>query len=421
TNRRIPFVKRTAKADFSGMSINFDAEAALKRPLYKEINLRPYLGFEIKNSNYGSISETGAQSLDMNVSAGSYSRSALRFGAGVNQGNEKYGWHLAAEYKYLVSGNLPEIETEFEEGAGQKFNIVGSEEGKGEIGFKLGGMIRIVKDLRVYADMSCHTADRYSNLYGNVGIRWSFSAQPQPQNKKLAENKEGLSAAAQAKAKAKAEAQAKAKDKAEKAESNRRIVQSKMAAEINERRQRQIEISKAETESETSANIKEFELKSAQQKKIQKEISSTAAQKNDESKSLKKQPKQPADAETGAVKEQEPRTEGLRVVKSSFDVRFTPNAYALSGYWDVEVQKQIDEIKKMDFKKITIEGHADSTEKDGKKISKLRAKSVFDAFVNNGIPADKIDYAGFSSTLPIAKEDTEAGKMANRRVTVIVE
>ncbi|MCL2144301.1 MAG: hypothetical protein FWH43_02215 [Endomicrobia bacterium] len=56
-----------------------------------------------------------------------------------------------------------------------------------------------------------------------------------------------------------------------------------------------------------------------------------------------------------------------------------------------------------------------------KKISRLRAKAVYDEFISNGIPAEKIEHIGVSFVLPAASNETEFGRMSNRRVVVVVE
>ena len=53
-------------------------------------------------------------------------------------------------------------------------------------------------------------------------------------------------------------------------------------------------------------------------------------------------------------------------------------------------------------------------------LSVLRAKRVYDYLVENGIAKKRLTYKGYSFDKPIAKEDTEEGKMLNRRVEITV-
>jgi outer membrane protein OmpA-like peptidoglycan-associated protein len=111
----------------------------------------------------------------------------------------------------------------------------------------------------------------------------------------------------------------------------------------------------------------------------------------------------------------------LKPILESFEVKFMPGKHELTPHWKIELKKQSEAIKKYEYKKISIEGHTDATEEAPKQLSRLRAKAVYDEFVNNGIPKEKLSYVGLSSVLPAASNDSEAGKMANRRVVVVVE
>ncbi len=71
---------------------------------------------------------------------------------------------------------------------------------------------------------------------------------------------------------------------------------------------------------------------------------------------------------------------------------------------------------------ITIEGHTDSTGADALNVqlSKARAQRVRDYFVLNGLEAIPMSVDGLGSARPVADNNTEAGKAANRRVDVTV-
>lgn len=88
-----------------------------------------------------------------------------------------------------------------------------------------------------------------------------------------------------------------------------------------------------------------------------------------------------------------------------------------------EIAKEAGEIKKIEYRRIIIEGHTDSTgsEEINKKLSEARAKAVYDEFVLNGIPGEKMIYAGFGSDTPRYTNDTAQGRADNRRVEIFVE
>ncbi|MCL2335595.1 MAG: OmpA family protein [Endomicrobia bacterium] len=87
------------------------------------------------------------------------------------------------------------------------------------------------------------------------------------------------------------------------------------------------------------------------------------------------------------------------------------------------IAAQAAEIKALDYKKVTVEGHTDSTGSAAvnKDLSLKRAKAVYDEFAANGIPTDKMSYQGFGSTMPIADNNTAEGRAKNRRVEIFVE
>jgi len=67
--------------------------------------------------------------------------------------------------------------------------------------------------------------------------------------------------------------------------------------------------------------------------------------------------------------------------------------------------------------KIEISGHTDNIGSDlyNEQLSEDRAKAVVDYLIDNGINADRLTYAGYGETKPIASNDTEEGRQLNRR------
>lgn len=68
--------------------------------------------------------------------------------------------------------------------------------------------------------------------------------------------------------------------------------------------------------------------------------------------------------------------------------------------------------------KIEIRGHTDNVGLDAKNqtLSEQRAKSVLNYLVSKGIEKSRLSFRGLGSTQPIAPNDTEEGRMKNRRV-----
>jgi outer membrane protein OmpA-like peptidoglycan-associated protein len=71
---------------------------------------------------------------------------------------------------------------------------------------------------------------------------------------------------------------------------------------------------------------------------------------------------------------------------------------------------------------LRIEGHTDSTGAPSfnQRLSQLRADSVFDLLVEQGISASRIRTAGYGIERPIAENSTAQGRSKNRRVEIII-
>ena len=71
---------------------------------------------------------------------------------------------------------------------------------------------------------------------------------------------------------------------------------------------------------------------------------------------------------------------------------------------------------------IEIIGHTDDKgdDNDNMVLSKLRAASVRDYLISEGIDASKMITTGMGETMPIASNDTKEGRAQNRRVEIRV-
>ncbi|UUY10442.1 OmpA family protein [Pseudomonas sp. J452] len=71
--------------------------------------------------------------------------------------------------------------------------------------------------------------------------------------------------------------------------------------------------------------------------------------------------------------------------------------------------------------KIAIEGHTDNVGQpaDNKALSERRAQSVMAAIVAAGIPAERLQAAGFGQERPVADNRSEEGRAKNRRVELV--
>ena len=72
--------------------------------------------------------------------------------------------------------------------------------------------------------------------------------------------------------------------------------------------------------------------------------------------------------------------------------------------------------------KIEVEGHTDSVGGDAynQKLSESRAAAVQQYLVGNGLDPNNVSAKGFGKTMPVASNDTAAGRQQNRRVELVV-
>ncbi len=71
---------------------------------------------------------------------------------------------------------------------------------------------------------------------------------------------------------------------------------------------------------------------------------------------------------------------------------------------------------------LEVEGHTDSvgSEEFNQKLSEQRAASVLSYLTGAGLPVSSVTSKGFGKTMPVASNDTAAGRQQNRRVELIV-
>ena len=71
---------------------------------------------------------------------------------------------------------------------------------------------------------------------------------------------------------------------------------------------------------------------------------------------------------------------------------------------------------------IEVAGHtdADGDEARNQALSERRAKAVVDEMIKDGLPPERLQAYGYGSKIPLASNDTEAGKAKNRRIDFVV-
>ena len=104
------------------------------------------------------------------------------------------------------------------------------------------------------------------------------------------------------------------------------------------------------------------------------------------------------------------------------DLTFQTGSATLTGDEKSTIQSTVAVLKAFPTVQVSIEGHTDNSGDPAvnKKLSSDRAAAVAKAIEDSGIPADRVTSAGWGQEKPVASNDTEDGRAANRRVEIIV-
>ncbi|WP_372651919.1 OmpA family protein [Draconibacterium sp.] len=102
------------------------------------------------------------------------------------------------------------------------------------------------------------------------------------------------------------------------------------------------------------------------------------------------------------------------------NIYYETDSFAILSESEPELQKLVDFLKNNSGLKVEIQGHTDSSgnPESNLELSKLRAKSVVDYLVENGIPGGRLQSEGYGDTKPVATNETVEGRRLNRRTTI---
>ncbi len=231
---------------------------------------------------------------------------------------------------------------------------------------------------------------------------------------------------ASAAAKAKAEAEAKAAAEA---------AEAKRIADVEARRQAELAAAK---ESQIKAEAqRQAELAAARQAQMKAEADAAEARAKAEADALRaKEEAAKAEAERARKAAEELRAKLLQqfsqvldtrdtergLVVNMSDVLFDTGKYTLRQEAREKLARIAGIVLNYPTLKLEAEGHTDSTgsEEFNQKLSEQRAESVRQYLTSQGIAEDSITSVGRGFSMPVASNDTAAGRQKNRRVELIV-
>lgn len=114
------------------------------------------------------------------------------------------------------------------------------------------------------------------------------------------------------------------------------------------------------------------------------------------------------------------REGNLLAVTFKGDVTFDTNSTEVRPGLHSEINRVANVLNQYPETFIRVEGHTDSVGSDeyNMKLSQRRADSVKTLLTQRGVSASRIEVVGFGKTLPVATNNTEAGRQMNRRVEI---
>jgi len=102
------------------------------------------------------------------------------------------------------------------------------------------------------------------------------------------------------------------------------------------------------------------------------------------------------------------------------DVTFDTNSAVVKPELNSEIDRVAGILNQYPNTVIRVEGHTDSkgSSQLNMDLSKRRAYAVRDILVQRGVAANRIEAVGYGETMPVATNDTAAGRARNRRVEI---
>jgi OmpA-OmpF porin, OOP family len=116
------------------------------------------------------------------------------------------------------------------------------------------------------------------------------------------------------------------------------------------------------------------------------------------------------------------RTDRGLVVTLSDEILFDVDQAELKPGGMQQLARVSEFLRQNPDRNVVIEGHTDSTAPDtyNLALSQRRAHAVEDFLITQGVEPTRISAIGYGEQLPIATNDSAAGRQANRRVEIVV-
>ena len=110
------------------------------------------------------------------------------------------------------------------------------------------------------------------------------------------------------------------------------------------------------------------------------------------------------------------------VVTLPQDILFATNSTTVSGASTADLGTLASSINRYPDTTVNVVGHTDSVGDAAFNVdlSQRRAQAVTSVLINAGVPANRLRATGAGEDQPVATNQTDAGRQANRRVEIII-
>ena len=215
---------------------------------------------------------------------------------------------------------------------------------------------------------------------------------------------------------------AQAESLAAKAESEKLTAEKMLLEQARAASQREAEkasVERAQLEQARAAALEQQQLAKAETASVKAALADAERLRN-QAETEKEQLRKQLITQFNLILETRDSARGLIVNMS--DVLFDTARYTLTPAAREKLAKVAGIILGHPGLKIEVEGHTDSvgTDSYNQKLSEQRSGAVLDYLVKQGLPNASITSKGLGKTMPVASNDTAAGRQRNRRVELVV-
>jgi outer membrane autotransporter protein len=175
SSRKIRYLSRTAKASFTGLSLNASVEGAYDHYYKDDIYFRPFAGFDFSYVSTQEFDESGANSADLTIYSDSYSRLNAVAGFQVNNGSDmRLKWYAELKFDFLAAGKYGSFKGEYKN-SGNSFEIKGIENSIFAAIAGAGLLYDFSSKISAYANLNGTFLGTQTGYYANLGINYKFS------------------------------------------------------------------------------------------------------------------------------------------------------------------------------------------------------------------------------------------------------